>query len=106
MKPLTVMLAVYFMLPSGLVVVLFVLMAAGLITGKPDFASEVKRLLACFGIGLKKKIPKLHSEQIFSYMCQKAPGIARLFRKMLSEGYSRGGCSAMIHGALIRWANE
>jgi len=69
-----------------------------------DVSAEAKRLLRLWD-QTEKQNPGMHSDKIFSLMCQKSPGIARLFRQMLSEGYSRGGISAMAHGALIRWAD-
>jgi hypothetical protein len=70
----------------------------------PDVQDEAKRLLALWN-RTEKANPRFSTDQIFSLMCSKSPGVSRLFRRMLQEGYSRSGIKSMIRGALIRWAD-
>jgi hypothetical protein len=72
--------------------------------GKLDVKDEAARLLALWD-RTREANPGIRNDKILSYMCQKAPGIARLFKQMLSEGFnSRDACAAMIR-ALARWAD-
>jgi hypothetical protein len=68
------------------------------------FQREAKRLSALWA-RTERENPGLTTDKIFTLMCQKSPGVARLFRLMLQQGYSRSGIKSMIKGGLIRWAD-
>jgi hypothetical protein len=65
---------------------------------------EAKRVSALWD-RLTRENPRLTTDQIFSLMCSKSPGVSRLFHKMLGEGYSRSGIRHMMKGYLLRWAS-
>jgi hypothetical protein len=69
------------------------------------FSTEVKRLLALWQ-QTERQNPNLTSSHVLSIMSQKSPGVARLFKLMLEQGYSRDGIASMIRGGLVRCANE
>jgi hypothetical protein len=72
---------------------------------EPAHVSEAKRLLASWD-KIDRDNPRVSADRRFSYVCNRAPGIARFLKTLLQDGWSRSGARAQIRGALVRWAEE
>jgi len=72
-----------------------------------DVTDEAKRLCALMDrIETESpEVDEVDDDRQFSYLCQRSPGVSRLLKKLLQDGYSRTGARATIRGALRRWAD-